>query len=268
MKTLEVKVENAETIILCGGPYSNFSSLEAFIEKTKDYQYRFCLGDIGGFGPYPDRSIELLKHNNITCLQGNYDQTVGNGEADCGCGYIDPLDRKFAQVSFDYTLKNTSSSNRSWLSSLPQHILLKWADKKILLCHGSPDEMNEFVFESETSDDKINFWLKKYDVDAICVTHSGIPWIKTTAQGQWVNVGVLGRPAHEGLGRVFYASASLLDGRLEFSLCPLDYDPTAVINAMRSEGLPEEFSQSLLIGEWTTCSAILPDHERVLRKRL
>ena len=211
MKTQSLVIDSDNTLYLFGGPYSNFSSLEAFLNKTKNSKYRFCLGDIGGFGPHPDRSIELLKNHHIICLQGNYDQTVGGGEADCGCGYIDPIDRKFAQISFDYTLKNTSDINRAWLRSLPEHILLTWKGKKILLCHGSPDETNEFVFESETSDEKIDSWLTKYQVDAICVTHSGIPWIKKTKKGFWVNVGVLGRTANEGLVRFFYESEDLLN---------------------------------------------------------
>ncbi|AUN99119.1 metallophosphoesterase [Bacteriovorax stolpii] len=267
MNTPEMIIDKSARLYLCGGPYSNFSSLEAFLKESAKADYRFCLGDIGGFGPHPDRSIELLRNNQVYCIQGNYDQTVGEGEADCGCGYIDPIDRKFAQVSFDYTLKNTSDANRAWLRSLPKHLKLKWGDKKILLCHGSPDEVNEFVFESETSEEKIDQWLKKYNVDAICVTHSGLPWVKKTKLGHWVNVGVLGRPAHEGLKRVFYASASLVNGELSFELHPMEYDHTEVVAAMRSEGLPEEFVQSLLIGEWTTCAAILPTSERAVKKK-
>lgn len=267
MKTQKIDISEASEIAICGGPYSNFSSLEAFIEETKNIGHRFCLGDIGGFGPLPDRSISLLQQNSIICLQGNYDQTVGDGEADCGCGYLDPLDRKFAQISFDYTLKNTSEKNREWLRSLPQHINLKWQNKNILLCHGSPDEVNEFVFESEVSDEKLNEWLKINNVDAICATHSGIPWTKKTKNGQWLNVGVLGRPAHEGLKRVFYTTAKMMEGELIFDIHPLDYDASEVIAVMRKEGLPEEFCQSLLTGEWTTCAAILPPEERRIQKR-
>jgi predicted phosphodiesterase len=260
IKTQKIELKTDEQIAICGGPYSNFSSLEAFIKETQIYQHRYCLGDIGGFGPLPDRSISLLQKNNIVSLQGNYDQTVGDGEVDCGCG-------KFAQISFDYTFKNTSDINRAWLRSLPQHILLKWGDEKILLCHGSPDEINEFVFESEVTDEKIDLWLLKFGVDAICVTHSGIPWIRNTTKGSWVNVGVLGRPAHEGLRRVFYATAKMTNQKLDFEIRALDYNPDEVIEVMRKEGLPEEFCQSLLIGEWTTCAAILPSTERKLRKR-
>lgn len=259
--------DSSQKLILCGGPYSNFSSLEALITKTKDSAHRFCLGDIGGFGPHPDRSIKLLRDNKFVCIKGNYDQTVGEGEADCGCGYIDPIDRKFAQVSFDYTLKNTSIENRNWLRTLPDQCLIEWCGKKILLCHGSPDEVNEFVFESEVTEEKINQWLTKFSVDAICVTHSGIPWIKKTSKGHWVNVGVIGRPAHEPSARVWFAQAQIVNGELGFSLTPLEYDSAPVIKAMRDEGLPEEFCESLLTGEWTTCSAILPPEEKKYRTR-
>lgn len=268
MNKIELVIDNStEQLILCGGPYSNFSSLEALVKKYQKVKYKFCLGDIGGFGPHPDRSIKLLQEHQFYCIKGNYDQTVGEGEADCGCGYIDANDRKFAQISFDYTLKNTSLENRSWLRSLPDQMLIKWQGKKILLCHGSPDEVNEFVFDSETSDDKIDYWLQKEQVDFICVTHSGLPWMRKTKNGMWINVGVIGRPAHEGLKNVFYAKASVINQQIEFSLNRLDYDPTAVIEEMRKENLPEEFCESLITGEWTTCSNILPEAEKEIRRR-
>ena len=43
---------------------------------------------------------------------------------------------------------------------------------------------------------------------------------------------------------------------------PLDYDVQATATAMRAEGLPEEFVESLETGIWTTCAAILPAAER------
>jgi hypothetical protein len=51
-------------------------------------------------------------------------------------------------------------------------------------------------------------------------------------------------------------------------LVPLDYDPAPVAAAMRSEGLPDVFVESLLTGRWTTCCNILPDAEREPNDRL
>ncbi|MEL7085462.1 MAG: metallophosphoesterase [Cyanobacteria bacterium J06597_1] len=261
--------DSVTSIALCGGPYSNFVAVEQFLQETADVGHRFCLGDMGGFGAFPDRSIGLLKDSGVIALQGNYDYSVGYGERDCGCGYTDARDRQFAQISYDYTLANTSADNREWLKSLPQLIELRWRSRRLLLCHGSPDLVNEFVWETEAGDAQIERWLTEFDVQGICATHSGLPWARQVSRGFWCNVGVLGRPPHDGQPHVYYA-------RLDFpatadapvpQLVPMTYDTDAAISAMRSEGLPEEFCDSLQSGIWTTCAEILPPQEREVRPR-
>lgn len=83
-------------------------------------------------------------------------------------------------------------------------------------------------------------------------------------------MGVLGRPAHEGQPHVYY-------GCLHFpktatmpvpELVPLTYDVGSVTMAMRSEGLPQEFIDSLEQGIWTTCAEILPAAEKPVRPRV
>lgn len=256
-------------VALCGGPYSNFGAVTAFLEATQAIGDRFCLGDIGGFGPLPERTIALLKEGNVQCLQGNYDSAIGLGERDCGCGYTDPRDREFAQISYDYTYANVGEASRAWLQQLPALIRLEWRDRRILLCHGSPVQTNEFVWESQTDDEAIRNWLQEFDVDGICATHSGIPWMRRVRDGFWFNVGVLGRPAHDRTPHVAYGLLTFPAGA-ELpapELVSLAYDVAPVVETMRSEGLPEEFCESLQTGLWTTCAEILPAAEKVPRSR-
>ena len=260
-----------ETIALAGGPYSNFAAVAAFLDATRDVTHRYCLGDIGGFGPLPDRTLDLIRGAGLACVQGNYDHAIGHGESDCGCGYIDPLDRHYAQVSYDYTERHTSADHKAWLRELPQQIRLEWRGQSLLLCHGSPDQVNEFVWASETPAAKIAEWLARHRVTGICATHSGLPWIRTVSGGGfWFNAGVLGRPAHEDSSRVFYGIVEFPHGaaRPRPRLVELAYDPAPVAAAMRAEGLPEVFVESLLTGRWTTCANILPPFERLPRDRL
>ncbi len=271
LKTLEFEIPaGCDRIALCGGPYSNFGAVTAFLDATQDVEYRFCLGDIGGFGPLPNRTLELLRQAEVICIQGNYDQAIGDGERDCGCGYTDPRDQQFAQVSYDYTYAHTAPKHRQWLQTLPQLIRLQWRDRRFLLCHGSPDVVNEFVWESDTADHWIADGLKRTTVDGIFATHTGIPWIRKVAEGFWCNVGVLGRPAHEGRPHVYFAALNWAAGAVAPTpqIRPLNYDPKPVVQAMASEGLPLEFQQSLLTGVWTTCAEILPTAERRVRSRL
>ncbi|MFE4107805.1 metallophosphoesterase family protein [Almyronema epifaneia] len=266
--------DDCQQIALCGGPYSNFAAVEAFLAATANVPNRFCLGDMGGFGPDPNRTLNLLRAAEITCIQGNYDHAVGWGERDCGCGYSDPRDRQFAQISYDYTYTHTAPNHRQWLQQLPGQILLSWRDRQILLCHGSPDQVNEFVWETTTADSQIQAYCDRYQVDGICATHSGLPWIRTINHGAdtrfWFNVGVLGRPAHEGLPHVYYGLLSweAKTAQLMPRLVPLTYDVAAVTQAMQQAGLPPEFVQSLEQGIWTTCAEVLPAAEKAVKPRV
>ena len=113
------------TRVACfGGIYNNYLALESAIHdaKRRGVDAMYCLGDLGAFGPHPDRVFPLLVENDVVCMQGNYDNSIGNELDDCQCGYTDPRDNHFAQISYDYTLANTSVENRRFLRELPTEI--------------------------------------------------------------------------------------------------------------------------------------------------
>src|SRR5262249_9519293 len=143
----------SERIAVFGGIYSNYLALEAALAdcRRRGIDDIYCLGDPGAFGPYPDRVFPLLKEHNVQCIQGNYDNSIGNELADCQCGYTDPRDNHFARISYAYTLANTSRVNRKWMKDLPGQRRLILGGKRLLLCHGSPRRINEFLWESTTS---------------------------------------------------------------------------------------------------------------------
>lgn len=269
MRRVVTVADACATIALCGGPYSNFAAVEAFLAATSGLPHRFCLGDIGGLGPHPDRTLDLVRGSNLVCIQGNYDHAIGHDERDCGCGYIEPRDREYAQIAYDYTAAHTSAHHKAWLRALPPMIELEWRGVRLLLCHGSPDHVNEFVWHSETDDATIDGWLAREGVAGICATHSGLPWTRATAHGFWCNVGVLGRPPHDGTRRVGYALLRFPpDAAAPVpELVPLDYNAASVAAAMRAEGLPEAFAASLELGVWTTCAGIMPPAERAVADR-
>ncbi|HEX5444737.1 MAG TPA: metallophosphoesterase family protein, partial [Pirellulales bacterium] len=123
-----------------GGVYSNYLALASALAdaRRRGVDALYCLGDLGAFGPHPDRVFPLLHEHNVLCLRGNYDDSVGRGLDDCQCGYTDPRDNHFAQLSYDYTLSRTSTENRRWLCTLPAQRRLRLGPSEVLLCHGSP----------------------------------------------------------------------------------------------------------------------------------
>ena len=161
-----------------GGIYNNYLALEAAIAdaKSRGADEIYCLGDLGAFGPHPDRVFPLIHEHNVVCIQGNYDDSIGNQLDDCQCGYTDPHDNYFAQISYDYTLKNTSAENREFLRSLPKELRLERDGLKLLLCHGSPRRTNEFLWESATSTSFLERQIQDAEADLILATHTGLRW--------------------------------------------------------------------------------------------
>jgi diadenosine tetraphosphatase ApaH/serine/threonine PP2A family protein phosphatase len=146
-----------------------------------------------------------LRENEIDCVRGNYDDSIGRGLADCQCGYTDPRDNHFAQISYEYTLANTSDANRAWLRTLPGEIRFDLSPYRVLLCHGSPRRMNEFLWESTTPTHFLDQLAEQHQTDVVCGTHTGIKWQRDLAGGKrFVNVGVLGRPENDGRANVWY----------------------------------------------------------------
>ncbi len=258
-----------ETVALLGGVYSNHLALAEALRdaRRRGAEAMYCLRDLGAFGPHPDRVFPLLEESGVACLQGNYDHSIGNGLADCRCGYTDPRDNHYASLSHRYTLENTSPRNRRLLASLPAGFRFEMAGRRVLLCHGSPRRTNEFLWESATPDGFLEKLMRDHQADAIFATHTGIKWQRRLPSGRlFANVGVLGRPENDGDTRVWYALLRGSGGELEVEFVPVDYDFAALAREMREERLPEEFVETILTGWWTTCLEVLPAKERARGK--
>ncbi len=254
------------TVALLGGIYSNYLALDEACRDARDQgaQAIYCLGDLGAFGPHPDRVFPILEAYQVSCVQGNYDDSIGNQLDDCQCGYTDPRDNYFAQLSYDYTLANTAAKNREYLRRLPAELRLEIAGRRILLCHGSPRKTNEFLWESTTSTYFLQWMLDRFEADVIAATHTGIKWRRQLDDGrQFINVGVLGRPENDGTTGVWYTLLRFPDrGQPSLEFRPIQYDHRRLAQEMREEKLPEEFVETVLSGWWTTCLEILPSKER------
>ena len=251
-----------------GGVYSNDPALAAVLAdvRRRGHDLAWCLGDLGGFGPFPDRAIERLRDSGVPCLRGNYDDTVGRDAADCACGYTDARDRRFAQIAFEYTAARTSAAHKSWLRALPETARLEIGGRRVLLCHGSPRRVNEFLWESTCSDAFLAWLCDAHAADVVVCSHTGLPWARALPDGRRVvNAGAIGRPANDGRTEVWYASIAL-DGEVAIELHPVAYDHEALARTMESEPLPAEFAETIRTGWWTTCLENLPAKERTRGK--
>jgi diadenosine tetraphosphatase ApaH/serine/threonine PP2A family protein phosphatase len=257
-------------VALFGGIYSNHLALRAAIDEARrrGAEHLVCLGDLGAFGPNPDKVFPLLIDAGVLTLQGNYDHSIGNNLPDCQCGYTDPADNHYARLSYRYTYDKTSARWRPWLAALPQVIRFDLSaedgtGRRVLCCHGSPRKANEFLWQSTTPTHLLEKFCEQHQADIIVATHTGLPWLRRLDGGRlFVNCGVLGRPANDGTPRVGYTMLDTRGPELAEYIA-LDYDHQALAAEMRAESLPKPFIETILTGWWTTCLEILPAKERI-----
>jgi diadenosine tetraphosphatase ApaH/serine/threonine PP2A family protein phosphatase len=153
--------------------------------------------------------------------------------------------------------------NKAWLATLPSTLRLEIDGVRMLLAHGSPRKMNEFLWESTSPDPFLKYLLDEARADVLCVTHTGIKWHRALAGNRHVvNVGVLGRPENDGTPRVWYTLLTVSRASVDVEFVPVDYDHRSLATEMRDEHLPAEFIETILTGWWTTCLEILPHKER------
>jgi len=258
-----------ERIAVFGGVYSNHVALAAAIADASDRGATalYCLGDLGAFGPSPDKVFPLLQDASVRVMRGNYDDSIARGLDDCQCGYTDPRDNHYARLSYQYTFANTNPAHRAWLAALPDHFRFTLGGLRVLCCHGSPRQMNEFLWESTTPTHFLSKLTRDHDCDVLIGTHTGIHWQRQLGPSAWyVNVGAVGRPANDGHPHVWYAMLGARDRVLDVEFVPVAYDHGALANEMRDERLPAEFIETIRTGWWTTCLEVLPQRERARGK--
>lgn len=252
-------------VAFIGGIYSNYHALVATLSdiKHRGSDATWFLGDLGAFGPYPDRVPELLIERGIPGIQGNYEESLASGASDCNCGYTDPRDNAYAQVSYDYTASKTSDAYKRWMNTLPKNVRLEIGALRVLLSHGSPRKINEFLWRSTSPDPFLNRICDEYETDVVICTHTGLHWHKQIgAKRHVINAGVIGRPANDGRTNVWYAMLTVRGESAEVEFIPIEYDHAALAREMREERLPEEFIRTIETGWWTTCLEVLPPKER------
>ena len=248
-----------------GGIYSNYWALVATLDdiSRRNVDRTWFLGDLGAFGPHPDRVPQLLIERGISGIQGNYEESLSSRANDCHCGYTEPRDNHYAQISYDYTFSNTSDALKDWMGTLPREIRFEAEGMRWLLVHGSPRKINEFLWRSTSPDAFLERLCLEAGADVIVCTHTGLHWSRELPSGRHVvNAGVIGRPANDGRTNVWYTLIEASEGRLRVEFVPVTYDHERLAAEMRAERLPEEFVETILTGWWTTCLEVLPPKER------
>jgi predicted phosphodiesterase len=116
------------------------------------------------------------------------------------------------------------------------------AGRRILLVHGSPRKMNEYLFEDRplSSFERL---ATSSDADIIVFGHTHRPYAKVARNVLFVNAGSVGKPK-DGDWRACYALLSP-DAAQPVEFVRVPYDLARAASAIRATDLPHEFAADL-----------------------
>lgn len=227
--------------------HANIHALQAVWEdlEAQSPDAVYCLGDLVGYGAYPNATIAFIRERKIPTIMGNYDEGVGFDLDDCGCVYQDPVQDQLGNRSLVWTREKTEQAHKDYLRQLPMQIRVEESKPRILLVHGSPRKINEYLYENRplTTFERI---ARLARTDILLFGHTHLPYEKVVMGTHFINCGSVGKPK-DGNPEAGYVILNL--GRKikpDFRRVPYDVEDAA--RAIRESKLPNAFADALETG--------------------
>ncbi len=236
--------------------HGNLEALESVLRDAggRNVHRSICLGDLVGYGPYPNECIERVRRlKNCRCLAGNHDVAVLWETSPYGMSSA-------AKEAILWTMDQLSAENKEYLTTLPDRLDL--ADMTFV--HANPYNPRGWRYVMERKYALRSFAAtscrylfighshrplvitRKHLFAVTLQTISGSMKIKVANAGRRIiNCGSIGQP-RDGDQRSCYV---IFDSRKQvFEFYRVAYDVEKTANAVITAGLPSPLSRRLLKG--------------------
>ncbi len=254
-------------IALFSDIHANLPALEAFF---KDLDNRkpdavYCLGDLVGYNIWANEVVNEIKKRGIPTIAGNYDFGIGRMSKECGCAYKTDHEKTNGNISISYTNEIMKPVERAYLRTLPAHIKVEYQlneDKlNLLLVHGSPRKINEYLFEDREEKSLLRI-MHDADADIMCFGHTHKPYHRTipettedkTRYRHAINIGSVGKPK-DGSPQGGYVMLHINNNSnvsdkdsMQVEFIRFDYDVEKAAKAVENSPLPDAYADMLRKG--------------------
>lgn len=254
-------------IALFSDIHANLPALEAFFNDvdSRKPDMIYCLGDLVGYNIWPNEVIDAVRKRNISTIAGNYDFGIGRMSDECGCAYKTDTEKDMGKISISFTNSLVKPEQRDYLRTLPAHISVEFqvnGDKlNLLLVHGSPRKINEYLFEDREEKSMIRI-MEQANADILCFGHTHKPYHRILNSGtegndhfrHAVNIGSVGKPK-DGNPKGGYVMLTISDNSsitdrtsIEVEFIRFGYDIEKAAKAVENSPLPNEYAEMLRRG--------------------
>lgn len=254
-------------IALFSDIHANLPALESFFvdldSRKPDAVY--CLGDLVGYNIWPNEVINAIRQRGIPTIAGNYDQGIGLMSDECGCAYKSEPEKDMGKISISFTNSLVRPDERKYLRTLPAHIRMEYQLNhdllQLLLVHGSPRKINEYLFEDREEKSLLRM-MEQANADIMCFGHTHKPYhriLQSEENGQIryrhaINIGSVGKPK-DGNPQGGYVMLTIHDNSsttakdsIGIEFIRFAYDVEKAAKAVEDSPLPNEYAEMLRKG--------------------
>lgn len=254
-------------IALFSDIHANLPALQSFFKDVdnREHDAIYCLGDLVGYNIWPNEVVNEIKNRKIPTIAGNYDFGIGRMSNECGCAYKSDHEKDNGKISIEFTNSIMKAAERAYLRSLPAHIKVEYQlneDKlNLLLVHGSPRKINEYLFEDREEKSMLRI-MQDADADVMCFGHTHKPYHRILNSGidgknhfrHAINIGSVGKPK-DGNPQGGYVMltindhSSIIDKEsIKVEFMRFNYDVESAAKAIEESPLPNDFADMLRNG--------------------
>jgi len=240
-------------VALMGDLHANLPALEAVLDHARQEgaEAIWNLGDLVGYGAFPEEVVQRLREHYALSTQGGYDRQVVRFKKRKEKRRRSKEDEEYHALEWAYD--QLSGKSRKYLRFLSQEIRMQVRGKRVLLTHGTPGE-EDGCLTADTPEKQLAKLAGAAKAELILCGCSHQPFARSV-EGVWfINPGSAGLPI-DGDPRAAYAILEV--GPEESQIFPhrVAYDVERVVAELSRRKLPKAFAR--MFREGRSLDAIL-----------
>lgn len=223
--------------------HANVLALEAAVAAMRERGVEgiVCLGDLVGYGPSPNETLDLIRAENIVCTLGAADERIAFDFARSAKPRVGVADQ-----ILEWTREVIEPRHVEFLRTLPVQRRLSTPAGRLRFFHGSPETPGERL---NLNQDPVSLTqlLERNRSSFLVAGATHVPFYRKVPGGCVLNPGSVGL-ALNGEPGADYAVLTIEDGSFEVQMDKVEYDFAAVAFDIVAWGLPRMVAEAVQHG--------------------
>ncbi len=178
-------------LALMGDIHGNQLALQAVLEAATAAKVDRLLvtGDLVGYYFAPLQVLELLSSWTCDVVRGNHEEMLSKARNDAA--YLATVEARYGS-GLRVALEQLSSQQLDSFCSLPNALEINIDGSLILLCHGVPEDLDQYIYPDTDQEILVRCFSQNYDL--VVMGHTHYPMLRQIGNTTLVNPGSVGQP--------------------------------------------------------------------------